>query len=47
MNFLEENIFSRFGCPRKLITDNAQEFKSSSMVIRYNITLAHSNPYYP
>jgi hypothetical protein len=23
MNFPETNIFSKFGCPRKLITDNA------------------------
>jgi hypothetical protein len=33
-----------------LITDNAQEFKSASMVEfceRYNINLAHSTPYYP
>jgi len=32
MRFLEGYIFSRFGCPRKLITDNAQTFKSDSMV---------------
>jgi transposase InsO family protein len=50
MRFLEGNIFSRFGCPRKLITDNAQAFKSASMVAfckKYNIKLAHSTPYYP
>jgi len=23
IKFLEENILSRFGCPRKIITDNA------------------------
>jgi len=32
MNFLEEYIFSRFGCPRKLIIDNAKEFNYASMV---------------
>jgi hypothetical protein len=32
MNFLETNIFSRFGCPRKLVIDNAQEFKSRAMI---------------
>jgi transposase InsO family protein len=50
MIFLEGNIFSRFGCPRKLITCNAQAFKSASMVefcIKYNIKLAHSTAYYP
>jgi hypothetical protein len=50
INFLEENIFSRFGCPRKLITDNAQAFKYASMIEfceKYNVTLAHSTPYYP
>jgi transposase InsO family protein len=33
-----------------LITDNAQAFKSASMIEfceKYNITLAHSTPYYP
>ena len=26
MKFLEENIFSRFGCPVKIVTDNAHVF---------------------
>jgi hypothetical protein len=50
INFLEENIFSRFGCPRKLITDYAQAFKYVSMIElceRYNVTMTHSTPYYP
>jgi hypothetical protein len=50
INFQKENIFSRFGCPRKLITDNAQAFKSIAMIEFYeiyNVTLAHSTPYYP
>ena len=32
MDFLEENILSRFGCPRNIVTDNAQAFKSMAMV---------------
>jgi hypothetical protein len=28
INFLEENILSRFGCPWKIVTDNTQAFKS-------------------
>jgi hypothetical protein len=50
INFLEENILSRFGCPRKIVTDNAQDFKSMAMVIfcqNYNIILGHSTTYYP
>jgi transposase InsO family protein len=50
INFLEENILARFGCPRKIITDNAQDFKSIAMIIfcqKYNIILGHSTTYYP
>jgi transposase InsO family protein len=50
MEFLEGHIFSRFGCPKKLVTDNAQAFKSNSMIDfcnKYNIKLVHSTPYYP
>jgi transposase InsO family protein len=50
MNFIEWHIFSRFGCPKKLVTDNAQAFKSNSMVDfcnKYNFNLVHSTPYYP
>jgi hypothetical protein len=50
INFLEENILSRFGCPRKIVTDNAQAFKSMVMVSfcqKYNIVLGHSTTYYP
>jgi transposase InsO family protein len=47
--FLEENILSRFGCPQKLMTDNAQAFKSMAMISffqKYNIFLGHSTTYY-
>jgi hypothetical protein len=50
INFLEENILARFGCPRKIVTDNAQAFKSIAMIIfcqKYNIILGHSTAYYP
>jgi len=50
MQFLEENIFARFGCPGRLITDNAQAFKYDLMIAfcdKYNIMLSHSTTYYP
>lgn len=28
MKFLTENIFTRFGCPHKLVTNNAAAFKA-------------------
>lgn len=48
INFLETNILSRFGYPRKLITDNATTFKSKKMVYfyhKYHISLGHSTSY--
>eukprot|EP00253_Pinus_taeda_P021019 PITA_21019 len=50
ISFLENNILSRFGCPSKLITDNAAAFKSKRMVDfchKYNIILGHSTTYHP
>ena len=50
IKFLEANILSRFGCPRKIITDNASEFNSKKMVDfchKYHICLGHSTSYYP
>jgi hypothetical protein len=41
---------SRFGCPIKIITENATEFKSKKMEKNcsdYNVTLGHSTYYYP
>ena len=41
---------SRFGCPEKIITDNAAAFKSKRMISfchKYHITLGHSTAYYP
>jgi hypothetical protein len=48
--FLEENILARFGYPRKIVIDNAQDFKSIAMINfcqKYNIILVHSTTYYP
>ena len=50
ISFLENNILSRFGCPNKLIIDNASTFKSKRMVEfchRYHIILDHSTTYHP
>jgi hypothetical protein len=49
IDFLEENMLSRFDCPRKIVTDNAQAFKSMEMVSffqNYIIILGHSTAYY-
>ena len=50
IQFIKENILSRFGCPRKIVIDNAQAFKYKKMINfgdEYNISLNHSTPYYP
>ena len=50
IKFLEENIMSRFGCPRNIVVDNALVFKSIELVnlcSNYNIKFVHSTPYYP
>ena len=50
INFIQEIILSRFGCPKKLLTDNDKAFKSKSMVSfceQNVIALKHSTPYYP
>jgi len=50
ISFLENNILSCFGCPHKIITDNAAAFKSKKLVdfcYKYNIILGHSTTYHP
>jgi len=50
IQFLESNILSCFGCPSKIITDNAATFKSKKMIdfcSKYKITLGKSTSYYP
>jgi replicative superfamily II helicase len=44
INFLEENILSIFGFPRKIVADNTQVFKSVELVnfcSNYNIKLVY------
>ena len=50
MIFLYENIFSRFGCPVRLVTDNAPDFKDGALVgmcESMGIELMHSTSSYP
>ena len=50
IEFLVSNIMSRFGCPRKIVTNNAKAFTSTKLVkfcSDYNIILSHSTAYYP
>lgn len=50
IKFMEENISSRFGCPIKIITNNAQVFKFAkfmSFCQKFNIIIGHSTTYYP
>jgi hypothetical protein len=50
IRFMEENIFTRFGVPKKITTDNASVFRSVELVgfcLRFGITIAHSANYYP
>jgi transposase InsO family protein len=50
IKFLENNILSHFGCPRKIITDNATAFQLKKLIDfcnQYHIGLGHSTTYYP
>ena len=50
MEFLVSNMLSRFGCPRRIVTDNAKAFTSNKLVkfcSDYNIIVSHSTTYYP
>eukprot|EP00253_Pinus_taeda_P015163 PITA_15163 len=49
MKFLIENTFTIFGCPHKLVTDNATTFRAKELVDMFNsmgIKLVHSTSYY-
>jgi len=49
ISFLED-ILSRFGCPNKIVIDNATTFKVDPLVKfceNFDIHLIHSTPYYP
>eukprot|EP00253_Pinus_taeda_P025070 PITA_25070 len=50
MRFLIENIFTRFGYPHKVVTENATSFRakeSVDMCDSMGIKLVHSTSYYP
>jgi transposase InsO family protein len=50
MNFLEDQIITRFDAPSKITMDNAKYFSSYALVefcFKYGITLSHSSNYYP
>jgi len=50
MKFLTDNIFTRFGCPTKVVTDNAATFRVKELVDMcgsMGIQLVHSTSYYP
>ena len=50
MKFLTDNIFNRFSCPHKLVTDNTTAFKAKELVEMCDsmgIKLVHSTSYYP
>ena len=49
-NFIQEHIITRFGIPRKLISDNGTPFISEDMknlTEAYYIKHERSTPYYP
>ena len=50
IKFLNQNILTRFGCPTKLVTDNATTFRAEELVDMcesMGIQLVHSTSYYP
>lgn len=50
IKFLTENTFTRFGCPQKLVIDNAEAFRVKELVEMCDsmgIKLVHSTSYYP
>jgi transposase InsO family protein len=49
ISFLED-IVARFGCPKRIITDNVASFKVEPLIRfceKFEIALIHSTPYYP
>ena len=50
IEFIYEEIFTRFGIPRKIVTDNGAQFVSKSMKAlteQYGIKHYKSSPYHP
>jgi hypothetical protein len=49
ISFLED-IIAIFGCPSRIVTDNAASFKSEPLIKfceQFEVSLIHSTPYYP
>jgi transposase InsO family protein len=50
INFLYDHIFARFGCPKRIVTDNAAKFYDKALVNLcedMGIHLIHYTTYYP
>ena len=50
INFILNNIITQFGCPQKIVTDNAMCFRSEEyreFCRKYGITKYTSSPYHP
>ena len=50
VEFIDNNILSRFRFPNRVAIDNSQSFKSKKLISfchRYHINLNHSTAYYP
>ena len=50
MKFMEDNIFSRFVCAVKIVTNNSQVFNYARFINlcqTYNLILSHSTAYHP
>lgn len=50
MKFVQRNIFSRFGCPRAIISDGGSHFTHSqfrALLKKYGITHKIASPYHP
>src|SRR5659263_257204 len=50
MKFVRENLFTRYGMPRAIISDNGTHFKNSSfkaLVMKYAVSHKFATPYHP
>ena len=50
IKFIQQNILSRFGCPRTIISDEGAHFKNryfESLMKKYEITHKVATPYHP
>ena len=50
MKFVQKNIFSRFGCPRTIISDGGSHFMNfqfKALLKKYGVTHKVAIPYHP